>query len=67
MANKHPNSARWTGESPDLIVLISETSGDNNAPQEDGAVLKLHKSVLSEYEYFRQRFSIQPEVPKHNL
>jgi hypothetical protein len=67
MANKHPDSACWTGESPDLTVLISETSSDNNTPHEDGAALKLHKSVLSEYEYFRQRFSIQPEVPKHNL
>ena len=67
MANKHPGSACWIGERPDLTVLISEISGDNNAPQEDNVVLKLHKSVLNEYEYFRQRFSTQPEVTKHNL
>jgi hypothetical protein len=67
MANRHPDSAGWIGESPDLTVLISETSGDNNAPQEDGVVMKLHKSILSEYEYFRQRLSTQPEVTKHNL
>ena len=67
MVNKHPDSAYRIDESPDLTVLISETGGDNNALQEDGVVLKLHKSVLSEYEYFRQRFSTQPEVPRPHL
>lgn len=46
MANKYPDSACWTSKSPDLTVLISETSGDNNAPQEGGAVLKLHGNFL---------------------
>ena len=62
MADIRAGSAFLIGERPDLTIFISNTSGKQNAPQEDGAILKLHKSVLSEYEYFKQRFSAQPNV-----
>ena len=62
MADIRVGSAFWIGERPDLTVVISDTSGDQKSMQEDGVILKLHKSVLSENEYFKQRFDAQPDV-----
>jgi hypothetical protein len=62
MTDMNAPSAFRIGEHPDLTVLISDNSGDQKAAQEDGVILKLHKSVLSEYEYFMQLFAAQPEV-----
>jgi hypothetical protein len=62
MANKRADPAFWIGERPDLTVIISDTNDDHTAAQEDGLMLKLHKSVISECEYFKQRFDAQPDV-----
>jgi hypothetical protein len=65
MANIRPEF--WIGERSDITVLVWGTSGDQDAAQEDGVALMLHKSVLSEYEYFKQLFAAQPEVSKHSF
>lgn len=67
MANMHASSALWIGERPDLTVLVSDTSGTHNVTQAEGVTLKLHRSVLSEYEYFKQRFDAQPDVSEQDF
>ena len=54
------------GERPDLTVLISKSNCHQNVAQ-DSVMLKLHKSVLGKYEYFKQVFATQPEVSRHPL
>lgn len=67
MANMHASSALWIGERPDLTVLVSDTGGARNVIQAEGVTLKLHKSVLGEYEYFKQRFDAQPDVSEQGF
>ena len=62
MVNMQPGSAFWIGERPDLTVLMHGMGSGQYVAQEDGVILNLHKSVLRDYEYFKQLFNTQPDV-----
>ena len=65
MSNIRADLAFEIGEPPDLTVRISDTSGNQDAAQDNSVILKLHKSVLCKYEYFKQLLAAQPDVSRH--
>lgn len=64
MANARARPAFEINEHPDLTVLILDTSGNPSAAQNNSVILKVHKSVLCRYEYFKQLLAAQPEVSR---